>query len=178
MTSVTQLASTLQTLLGTTADRLARTTGFLRRQRQLTGASFAQALVCGWLADPTSTLRQLAQATATAATPVSRQAIQQRFTPAAAHFLRALLQEALGSVVSGADVAVPLLQRFAAVAVLDSTTIVLPAVLVEHWQGCGRGASSIRTESRVSPVRVPLTSVHAVLASGKWCQVSGCGSPG
>src|SRR5690242_1499349 len=164
MTSVTHLAATIQRLLGTTADRLARSSGFLQRQRQLTGASFAQALVCGWLAEPSSTLSQLAQATATAATPVSRQAVQQRFTPAAARFLRALLQEALGSVVSGAQVAVPLLQRFAAVAVLDSTTIVLPAVLVDHWQGCGNGtghgAAALKVQARLDLRRGTLDAVQ------------------
>lgn len=164
MTSVTQLASTIQSLLGPTADRLARSSGCIQRQRQLTGASFAQALVCGWLADPTSSLSQLAQAAATAATPVSRQAIHQRFTPAAASFLRALLQEALGLLISGEAVAVPLLQRFSSVAVLDSTTIVLPAVLVDHWQGCGNGSghgvAALKVQARLDLRRGTLDAVQ------------------
>jgi DDE family transposase len=144
MTSIAHLATALQTLFGPTADRLARGSGFVRRQRCLTGASFAQTLVCGWLAQPASTLGQLAQAAATAATPVSRQALHQRFTFAAATFLRALLAEAVSAVVTGDAVALPLLRRFPAVVVLDSTTIALPAALVDHWQGCGngRGASA------------------------------------
>ena len=139
MTSVTQLASALHTLFGSTAERLARSSGFLQRQRCLSGASFAQAMICGWLAQPASTLSQLAQACATATAPVSRQAVHQRFTPAAALFLRGLLEEGLRQVVTGEMVALPLLRRFPAVVVLDSTTISLPAALVEHWQGCGNG---------------------------------------
>ncbi len=153
MTSLPQLASTLHTLLGQSAERLARSSGFLQRRRCLSGASFAQALVCGWLAAPAGPLSHLAQALASAGTPVSRQALHQRFTPAAARFLRALLQEAVGHVVSGAGVAVPLLQRFTTVMVLDSTTIVLPAVLVDHWQGCGnaqgQGAAALKVQARM-----------------------------
>lgn len=153
MTSIAQLATALHRLLGPTADRLARSSGFLRRQRCLTGASFAQALVCGWVADPASTLSQLAQALATAATPVSRQAVQQRFTPAAATFLRELLHEALAQVVTGDPVALPLLRRFPAVVVLDSTTISLPAALVAHWQGCsngsGQGAAALKVQAQL-----------------------------
>ena len=142
MSSMAQFATSLQRLFGPTAERLARSSGFLQRQRCFTGASFAQALVCGWLAQPASTLSQLAQAAATASTPVSRQAVHQRFTLAAAAFLRALLGEAVRAVVTGDAVALPLLQRFPAVVVLDSTTIALPAALVEHWRGCGNGRSA------------------------------------
>jgi len=153
MTSIARLAVTLQTLFGETADRLARTTGCVRRHRRLSGASFAQALVFGWLTQPASTLSQLTQATATAAAAVSRQALHQRFTPAAADFLRALLEEAVTQGVAGERVALPLLQRFPAVVVLDSTTISLPAALVDHWQGCGsssgQGTAALKVQAQL-----------------------------
>jgi hypothetical protein len=58
--------------------------------------------------------------------------------------LRALLAEAVSAVVTGDAVALPLLRRFPAVVVLDSTTIALPVALVDHWHVCsnGRGASA------------------------------------
>lgn len=139
MTSIARLATLLQDLFGDTADRLARTQGCVQRQRRFSGSRLAQALVLGWLAQPASTLSQLAQAAATAQAPVSRQALHQRFTAAAAAFLRALLAEALTHLVTGPRAALPQLARFPAVVVLDSTTISLPAALVEHWQGCGNG---------------------------------------
>jgi hypothetical protein len=64
MTTVPHLAQTLQTLVTTTADTLARATGFVQRQSKLTGAAFAQALVFGWLANPQASLGELAQAAA------------------------------------------------------------------------------------------------------------------
>jgi hypothetical protein len=140
MTSIGQGAHALTRLLGERADALARSTGFLQRQRCLTGRSVAQALVWGWLAAPQSTLAQLAQACGAAGTPVSRQAIDQRLNAAAAVFLRALLREATQIVVTGAPVVQALLSRCGRVTLLDSTVIALPAALVAHWQGCGNGS--------------------------------------
>ena len=52
MTSVTQLSETLRQILEEEANTLARETGFIRRERTLTGADFAQTLIFGWLAEP------------------------------------------------------------------------------------------------------------------------------
>ena len=61
MWTVTPLTTTVQTLLTTTADELARETGFVRRSSKLRGAHFVQALVLGWLNTPNATVQQLAQ---------------------------------------------------------------------------------------------------------------------
>jgi hypothetical protein len=42
---LTSLAVVLQGLFTTTAERLGRATGFIRRQRQVTATAFAQTLV-------------------------------------------------------------------------------------------------------------------------------------
>lgn len=52
MSSIPYVAAVLQTVLTTVANQAARTSGFIQRQRQLTGASFVQALVFGFLANP------------------------------------------------------------------------------------------------------------------------------
>lgn len=139
MLSMPRLAAALRTFLTTTADDLARTHGVIRRQRKLTGAALAQALVFGWLANPAATLADLTRAAATAGVAISRQGVDQRFTLAAAAFLRALLEQATQTVVQADPVALPLLRRFPQVLVLDSTTISLPAALAETWPGCGAG---------------------------------------
>jgi hypothetical protein len=137
MTSMAGLAQALQTLFTTTADDVARTSGFVQRRRKLTGASFAQTLVFGLLQTPHATLRQLQQTAATAGTATTPQAIAQRCTERAATFLRQLLARALATLVTGDPTAIPLLQRFPAVVVMDSTTVALPAALATVWQGCG-----------------------------------------
>jgi len=137
MTTVPHLAQTLQTLLTTTAETLARSSGFVQRQSKLTGALFAQALVFGWLANPQATVEMLAQAAVVAGVVITPQGLDQRCTEAAAVFLEALLAHAVQTVVTAEPVAIPLLQRFSAVVLLDCSTIMLPAALAPWWPGCG-----------------------------------------
>ena len=68
---------------------------------------------------------------------ITPQGLDQRFTEPAAHLLRACLAAALHRVASSTVAVPPLLARFSAVLILDSTTITLPDVLAAHWSGCG-----------------------------------------
>lgn len=146
MWTVSHLSSLLQTLLTTTATTLARETGFVQRASKLTGAHFVQALLFGWLNTPQATLQQLAQMAGSVGVPISPQGLAQRFTPAAAQFLRLLLEIAVTQVVAAHPVAIPLVQRFAGVYLLDSSTIVLPTELAALWPGCG-GRTEQRTQA-------------------------------
>ncbi len=140
-TTVAQLANTLQTLFTTTAQQLATDSAFIRRQRKLSGPSFAQGLVFTWLDNPHATLEDLAGAVAPDGLTVTPQSLNERFTPQAAEFLRRLLLAAVGQVVAAQPTAVALLRRFHGVYLLDSTGVALPAVLADLWPGCGgRGA--------------------------------------
>ncbi len=146
MSSIPYVAAVLQTVFTTVANHTARTSGFIQRQRQLTGASFVQALVFGFLANPRMSLDQLAQTAAAVGTPISAQGLDQRFTPQAAACLQAVLGAAVQQVVAADSVAIPLLQRFRGVYLLDSTTIMLPDALGTVWQGNG-GATSTGTSA-------------------------------
>ena len=146
MTTVPQLAQTLQTVFTTTADAAARATGFVQRRSKLTGAAFVQALVFGWLANPHASLAALTQAAAVAGVAISPQGLDQRCDEAAAAFLQAVLAAAVQAVVAAEPVAIPLLQRFTAVVLLDCSTIVLPDALGLWWPGCG-GASAQHTSA-------------------------------
>ena len=141
MTTVPHLAQTLQTLFTTTADTLARATGFVQRQSKLTGAAFAQALVFGWLANPQASLGELAQAAAAAGVAISPQGLDQRLGEAGAAFLQGLLSAAVHAVIAAEPVAIPLLQRFSAVVLCDCSTLVLPDALGLWWPGCGGGTN-------------------------------------
>ena len=124
MTTVPQLSQTLQRVFTTTAEAAARTTGFVQRRSKLSGAAFVQALVFGWLADPHASLSALTQAAAVAGVAISPQGLDQRCGEAAAAFLGTVLNAAVQAVVAAEPVAIPLLQRFSAVVLLDCTTIV------------------------------------------------------
>jgi Transposase DDE domain len=142
MTSIPQVAKALRTVVTRVANRAAHTTHFVRRRSKLSGAKFVQTLVFGWLANPEATYEELAQTAATLGVRLSPQGLEQRFTPAAVQCVERVLQAAVQQVISAAPVAIPLLQRFTAVYVDDSTQVQLPAVLAEVWAGSGGGAQA------------------------------------
>jgi hypothetical protein len=134
----TQIENALRQLLEHEAHTLARETGFVQRQRKLTGSTFAQMMVFGAASNPCPTCTDWTQAAAVAGTTITPQAIEQRFTPEAAHFLYALLQRLVACVVTTCTPEVaPLLERFAGVFIKDSTVIPLPRALASVWQGLG-----------------------------------------
>ena len=148
MTTVAELTQALQTLFTTTADRLARRTGFVQRTSKLTGAAFVQALVFGWLANPQASVEGLAQAAAAVGVAISAQGLDQRFTEASAVFLEGMLTAAVQTVIAADPVAIPLLERFTAVVLLDSSTITLPAALALWWPGCSTGTAALKLHVR------------------------------
>jgi len=138
MSNLVDVADTMQTVLEEEANKLARETEFIKRQRKFSGASFAQALVFGWMANPESSLEELQQAAAAAGVEVSAQAIDQRFTEEAATFMIRLLETAISQVVSAdAPAAVELFERFTGVYLDDGSVISLPVELASKWEGCG-----------------------------------------
>jgi hypothetical protein len=161
MTTIAQLSSHLQTLFTSTANRVARRSGFVQRRSKLTGAVFAQALVFGYLANPQAALPELAQAAAAAGVSISPQGLDQRCTDDAAIFLEQLVGAAIEQLIDADAVLVPLLARFSAVVLLDATTIVLPDALGDWWPGCG-GSSQTNTSAALK-VHVRYDLLHGGL---------------
>jgi len=142
MTTVADVAQTVQTVFTTTADELARYTGFVQRPSKLTGAAFAQALVFGWLADPPATVEApaAAAAVAVAGVAITPPGLDPRCGEAGAVVLEQLLAAATRAIVAAADpVALPLRERFTAVQVRDRSALTRPAALAPWWPGCGGG---------------------------------------
>lgn len=137
MTTVPQLARTLQTVFTTTAQTAARDAHFIQRERKLTGPAFVQGLVFGWLTHPEATYDQLVQAIARAGSRISPQALEQRFTAAAATCLATVLESATAALVDTDAGGTSLLTRFTAVWVLDSSTVRLPDGYAATWPGSG-----------------------------------------
>lgn len=142
MLTLPQVTTALQEVLTTVAQRAARTTGFVQRERKLSGATFSQTLVFGWLAHPEATLDQLAQTAATLGVALTPQALDQRFTPSAAACLQQVFRAAVAHLLATDPVALPLLRRFAGVFVQDSSTLTLPEALHDIWRGCGHGQAT------------------------------------
>jgi hypothetical protein len=157
MNSVACLAQTLQTLLTTTAEQLAASTGCLRRHRKLSGATRAPILVLGWLHQPTATVHPLAQLAATLGGASTPQAIDRRFTEETATFLKPVLAAAVTQVLASDPVAIPLVRRFPAVMIQDRSMVVWPTALATTGRGCGSadpqaGAAAVKLHVRLDVV--------------------------
>ena len=96
-----------------------------------------QTLVFSYLADPHATTDDPAQTAATLGIPITGPGIVQRCTETAAACLQTVLEHAVQRLLAADPTTIPVLNRFASVAVQDSTTIVLPPDLANRWRGCG-----------------------------------------
>jgi hypothetical protein len=140
LTTLTELAESMQDLLTTTADELARRTGFIKRQRKLTGSHFAQTIVFATMGHRQPTQSQRLKHAANVGLNLSRQGLEKRLDDSAAEFLRELLRVAVTQAVA-VPVAVPVLARFTALNILDSSTVALPDELADRFRG-GRSGTT------------------------------------
>jgi hypothetical protein len=161
VTNLTQLAETVQVLLTTEADELARQTGFVIRQRKVSGSNFAQTVVFSAMANPDATKDRRLTTAAIVGLVITEKGLEKRFDARAAVFLRELLRSAVSKVVAS-PVMIPLLRRFTAVEVFDSSTVALPEELANIFRG---GRSGTTTSEKAA---VKLT-VGLDLLSGALC---------
>lgn len=168
MPTFAHIASAMQHVLTTVANTAAHTTKFVQRQSKLSGATFSQTLVFGWLANPEATLEHLAQTAATLGVSITPQALDQRFTESAALCLKQVFTTAVQQVLAADPVAIPLLARCAGVYLQDSSTLALPDALIDTWQGCGCGTRTsaalklqVQLELRTGDLDVQLQQGYA-----------------
>src|SRR5262249_10008505 len=121
MTTIPQLAATMQTVLSDVADRAGRQSGLVQRaDAKLTGSVFTQTLVFGLGVDPHASLSALTQTTAALGVEVTPEALHQRFDRAAACCLEQVLCAAVREVVAADPIVLPILDRFREVSFHDS----------------------------------------------------------
>jgi hypothetical protein len=146
----------MREILTTTAAEAGRTTRFVQRPSPLNGATFSQTLVCGFLGTPQAPREELTPTAAALGVEISPQALDQRFTASAAACLHQGLVTAIARVITAEPVAIPLLERFTAVYVQDSSTIVLPEVFAAQWHGGGGSTASSASAALKLQARVEM----------------------
>ena len=135
-TSIDELCDILQQLLIEDANELGRTSGFIQRERKLTGSSFARSLIFGWQANPQASLEDLCQSASVCGVHISPQGLQERLnSPQAHHFLHQLLLKGITYLVEVQSERDDLLGSFNGVYIQDSSKIELPMGLHSIWQG-------------------------------------------
>jgi len=137
MSSIAEISTSMENVLTKSAESLARPSGFVQRNSKLTGPLFAKTLVLGWLGKPDASLSELCQASAELGLAITPQGLEARLGSRAVGFLERLLNVAVGQLITPDSVAIPILTRFGAVIIDDSTTIGLPDALAEVWSGTG-----------------------------------------
>jgi hypothetical protein len=153
MGKIPQLAEVIQTALIDEAEQAGQACGFIKRKRDLSGATFVQSMVFGWLANGEASLNELQQAAANVGVTITPQGIAHRFTPEAAACLYQVLQRVVSMVVESHDDTLPILERFNGVYITDSSVIGLPAALSEIWAGCGSRAgdtAAVKLQARLN----------------------------
>jgi len=125
----------------------------------LTGATWVQTLVFGWMHQPDASLDDLSDWAAQHEVFISPQGLDQWFCPAGADCLKQLAPLVVGALVQTQPAAVPLLQRFQGTYVEDTTTVSVPAELAATYPGCGGNDSQGRDQAALKIyVRLELTA--------------------
>jgi hypothetical protein len=137
MGMVAQVEAAVQRLFGPLAAEAGRESGVIVRQRKFTALSLARTFVLGFLHKPDASDEELARIAVQSGAAVTPQAIDQRHTPKLVAFLEGLFRRVVPVVVGSERALAPILERFAAVIVLDSTTITLPDDQQDRFRGCG-----------------------------------------
>ena len=137
MSIVSKVASSLQTALGPALDKLGRRTGVIRRQRKFTGASLLKMVVLTVMKTPNAKADRFVATAAQLGVIVTPRAVEDRFTDTLVGFLRAGLEHVLGQALAADSAAIPLLDRFTAVEIADSTSVTVPESYQEEFPGCG-----------------------------------------
>lgn len=164
-TTIHELSQILQELLINDANRIGRESGFIVRERKLTGASFVQSLVFGWQANPNASLEDLCQSASACGVTITPQGLQERMnSPQACEFLHALLIQAMTYLVEANGGRQDLLAQFNGVYLQDSSKVELPMGLHALWQANVEGQASLKIQTVFDYQRGTL---HLTLATGR-----------
>lgn len=147
-TTITELGEILQTLLIKDANQLGRDSGFIQRQRKLTGSSFAQSLVFGWQANPMASLEELCQSARVCDVDISPQGLQERLnSQQSSQFLYELMMKGMDYLVQADGGREDLLKQFNGVYIQDSSKIELPKQLQTLWQGNHKNQATLKIQT-------------------------------
>src|SRR4051794_1184050 len=149
MSIIGTVAQALQTALGPELDTLGRRTGVIQRQRKFSGVTLFKTMVLTLMKSPKAEPDEFVATAAQLGLTVTPEAVEKRFTDRLVSFLRAGLELVLEQVVAADPVTVPLLQRFTAVEVGDSTNVTLPDDYAGLFPGCGGKAGSGRAAVKI-----------------------------
>jgi hypothetical protein len=142
MSTIPQVASTLQSVFDAEIEQLGRRMGLIRRVRKFTASLLLKILVFTLLKSPRAKTKDYVTTAGQLGLTVTERAVSKRFTPILVAFLCRVLALVLEKTVAAVPVETSLLKKFTAVFVGDSTGIVLPDACRDQYPGCGGKSNS------------------------------------
>jgi hypothetical protein len=122
-------------------DKLARETGFIQRERAVSGSTFAQTLVFSKFDNSNLSLEELAETfTRISKKQITKQAIDLKFTSETVAFFKKLIEITLHDICL-TDCCYKFLLHFREVRIKDSTCFQLPKNMSKKYPGSGGGSS-------------------------------------
>jgi Transposase DDE domain len=160
---VHSVARAVQTALGPELDAIGRQAGVIQRHRKFSGATLFQMLVLTFMRSRRAATDDFVATAAQVGVKVTPTAVEKRFTDKLIVFLQEGLRHVLRQLVVADPVAIPLLQRFTAVEIGDSTTVTLPDEYADQFPGCGgtadSGKAAVKIQARWELIRGQLTKL-------------------
>jgi hypothetical protein len=135
------------------AEDVGREVPVIKRHRKFSASTLAQTFILGFLAKGRPSDEDLARMANRCGVEVTTQAVEQRITQDLVTFLETLCRRAVQQRVQADQATAPLVRRFPAVVLHDSTTIPLPDELSSRFPGCGgshgRGRAAMKLQVRL-----------------------------
>jgi hypothetical protein len=152
MSTIPQLASTLQSVFDAEIDALGRRTGLVQRVRKFTAGLLLKVLVFTPLKSPGAKTKDYLTTASQLGLTVTERAVAKRFTPRLVASLRLVLARVLEQAVAALPAETALLKKFTAVFIGDSTAVVLPDDCQDESPGCGGKSNSGRAALKLQVV--------------------------
>jgi hypothetical protein len=142
MSTIPQVAGTLQSLFDAETERIGQRTGLIQRVRKFTAVLLLKILVFTLLKSPKARAKDYVTTAGQLGLIITERAIAKRFTPRLVAFLRDILTQVLEKTVAARPVPTALLKKFTAVHVGDSSGVILPDACRGEFPGCGGKSNS------------------------------------
>lgn len=175
MSTVSQLRGALEAMFSGCCESAAKESGVIRRKRVFTASSLARTFILGLFENPNASAEELAAMAARCDAPVTKQAIEKRYTLPTVRFFELLFQRSTQLIVKSQESLAPILERFAGVIIADSSTISLPDSEADKYKGRGgshgggKAAVKVQTELNLKSGKLECVEVTPGCASDVAC---------
>lgn len=175
MDTVAQVRHALQTMFTSCCEEAGQAVKVIKRKRIFTASSLARTFVLGLFEDPEANAEALCAMAARCDAPVTKQAIEKRYTGTTVRFFEDLFQRCSKLVVQSQDSLAPILERFTEVNIADSSSISLPDCEAERYKGrggshgFGKSALKLQTELELRCGRLEMVEVTSGSESDVAC---------